>query len=76
MKKTLAALGLTGLFAFALTGCMILGNFVQMPGFYDVLQFGITMAEIQKDVNDFTPENEYYLGRAVTANIFGKYRPL
>ncbi|MBN2352336.1 MAG: M48 family metallopeptidase [Spirochaetales bacterium] len=75
MKKIFIAFGLTGFIALALSGCMILGEFVHMPDVYDVFQFAITLNDIQKELNDFTPENKYYLGRAVTATVFTKYKP-
>ncbi len=75
MKKILTAFGLTGLIALGLSGCMFLGDIVHMPDIYDVVQFAVTLNDIQKSQDDFTPENEYYLGRAVTATVFTKYKP-
>ncbi len=31
---------------------------------------------VARSMEDFTPEQEYYIGRAVTATLFGTYRPL
>ncbi len=75
MKKIIATLAVTGAIALALTGCMFLGDIIHMPDLYDVVQFAVTLNDIQQSQDDFTPENEYYLGRAVTATVFTKYQP-
>lgn len=33
-------------------------------------------AAVARSMEDFTPEQEYYIGRAVTASLLGTYRPL
>jgi beta-barrel assembly-enhancing protease len=33
-------------------------------------------AAVSRSMEDFTPEQEYYIGRAVTASLLGTYRPL
>jgi predicted Zn-dependent protease len=77
MKTSLRNLVLAALICFglSLSGCMIMGNFIHAPSLFSVVEFAITLNDIQKDADDFTPENEYYIGRAVTATIFTKYRP-
>lgn len=34
-----------------------------------------TATAVGKAAEDFTPEQEYYIGRAFTAGVFGKYKP-
>jgi predicted Zn-dependent protease len=57
------------LIGITLSGCASLG-------FEDVLEIAQKSAPaIQKSFEDITPEQEYYIGRAVAANILSQYQP-
>ena len=52
-------------------GCVTTGTAIDMAR--STIQAAPTLA---KSLEDFTPEQEYYLGRAVAATMLGQYRPL
>jgi predicted Zn-dependent protease len=69
MKKSL--LSAVVCFSLCFIGCESIDPMQMVQG----LASGIsTFAESVKAANSLTPENEYYIGRAVAANITGKYK--
>ena len=64
----------TGSSAFDLSQIKLPGSTGDKTG--DAILGGIkTAGAVGKAAEDFTPEQEYYIGRAFTAGVFGKYKP-
>ncbi|MDR0882324.1 MAG: M48 family metalloprotease [Candidatus Adiutrix sp.] len=72
---------LAGLFLF-MSGCTMatladtVGSMIPVRSPVPVSQLVSTGQKIFKSFEDFTPEEEHYLGRAVAATILAKYQPL
>ena len=62
------------LFTFSLPGCKSLDLDTIVKAGAAVAQGISTFAESKKAADSLTPENEYYLGRAVAANITSTYK--
>jgi predicted Zn-dependent protease len=70
--------------AFIFSGCESMGSLAEGLTSVGVLTGNISGSQkaaidkssqaIQKSFEDITPEQEYYIGRAVAATVFGKYR--
>jgi predicted Zn-dependent protease len=81
-RRTLCALGLSLLLAAMLFGCNDPGAVSRVIGSLGGGPVGDYAASAVKGVaavahaaEDFTPEQEYFIGRAVGASLLGKYRP-
>ncbi|MDR0447763.1 MAG: M48 family metalloprotease [Treponema sp.] len=80
MKKTIIFL-CTAVFLLSLLTCESLGEIAEAAGvdkdtarIIGAVGTGLaTFAESKKAADSLTPENEYYIGRAVAANITGTY---
>lgn len=62
--------------------CMLLAGCAELPDLSvggvdvgDVFEVGKAVKDIAKSFQDITPEEEYYLGRAVGATIVAQYKP-
>jgi predicted Zn-dependent protease len=74
------------LMALAAAGCASIDQVAEMVGAVGVATGQMTEEEAQsvvrtaqaaaKAAEDITPEQEYYIGRAVAATLLGRYRPL
>jgi predicted Zn-dependent protease len=69
MKKSIIILAVFVL-SFSLIGCESIGTENVVSG---LIKGVATFADAKKAADSLTPENEYYLGRAVAANIAGIY---
>ncbi len=80
------AAGAAALMALAAAGCASIDQVAEMVGAVGVATGQMTEEEAQsvvrtaqaaaKAAEDITPEQEYYIGRAVAATLLGRYRPL
>ncbi len=77
LKRVIAPLWLTAVFGSATPSTV--GAF-DLGGWNTLMQHAGSGAEVvtslRKGVEDLTPEEEYYIGRSVAAQVFGSYRPL
>jgi predicted Zn-dependent protease len=74
--KDLRFLLMLSLPALLFSACLSIGGGISMFDAFDTVVFIAQTAEsIQKSTEELTPENEYYIGRAVAATIFGQYKP-
>ena len=70
MKKTILAV-ISAVLLLTITGCESMDTMDIVKG---VVVGLASFAESKKAADSLTPENEYYLGRAVAANIAGTYK--
>ncbi|MBN1699395.1 MAG: M48 family metalloprotease [Spirochaetales bacterium] len=61
----------------AVTVAMTAGSCISIEdiSISDIKQVADTAGKIQKSMEDFTPEQEYYIGRAVGAMVLDQYKP-
>jgi len=81
-KWTVVGLGSTALPAGMLSGCKTMDSLAKNGPTFNVGGININTASIAKTINaasksfeDFTPEQEYYIGRTVGAMVLQKYGP-
>ncbi|NCC77375.1 MAG: peptidase M48 [Clostridia bacterium] len=82
MKLRVCVIAILGVVLLAVVGCKeaeMLGGIAQsfggpVGGYAESAIKG--GAAVAKSMEDFTPEQEYYIGRAVTAKLLTTYRPL
>lgn len=74
MKKHLTIL-MTISLCFCLCTCGSLGNLVSFDDLATGAELAVNLNKILKEPDDFTPEQEYYIGRSVGAVIFDQYTP-
>ena len=74
IKNLLQTSLLAVILSFCIVGCETLDTDTVMKISSGVIKGVATFAESAKAANSLTPENEYYLGRAVAANIAATYQ--
>ena len=67
-RRNIVKVGAVGTGAALLTGCETVAKGILMAG-------GLSKEKADQVVDGFTPEQEYYIGRTVSAGIFQKYKP-